>query len=109
MKFSLTHAAVLAVIVIAGAGAANAKDYTITLKGVEWQPADLAVNAGEKIKLTVVNKTDKAAEFESDDLDREKVVAANSSVVIDLGPLQPGVYPYDNDFHEDSKGTITAK
>ena len=107
MKFSISSVALLAVIL--AAGAANAKDYTLTLKGTEFQPSNLEVNAGEKIKLTVVNKTDKAAEFESDDLDREKVVAARSSIVVELEPLKPGVYAYGNDFHEETKGTITAK
>ena len=107
MKFSLKYAAVLAVIL--AAGAANAKDYTITLKGDKFDPQNLEVIAGEKIKLTIVNKTDKAAEFESDDLDREKVVAANSSIVVDLEPLKAGTYTFDNDFHEDTKGTIIAK
>jgi hypothetical protein len=107
MKFSISQVAMLAVILVAGA--AEAKDYTLTLKGSGFEPATLEVNANEKIKLTVINKTDKAAEFESDDLDREKVVAANSSIVVDLEPLKPGKYEFDNDFHEETKGTIIAK
>lgn len=107
MKFSISHVAMLAVVL--AAGAANAKDYTITLKGTEFKPANLDVAAGEKFKLIVKNDTDKAAEFESEDLDREKVVAAHSSVVLDIGPLKAGVYPYENEFHAESKGTITAK
>ena len=107
MKLSFTHATMLAVVF--AAGAAHAKDYTITLKDNAFTPSNLEVPAGEKIKLTVVNHTDKAAEFESDDLDREKVVAANSSIEVILDAMKPGVYPYDNDFHEETKGTITAK
>ena len=107
MKVSFTLGVMLAVVLVAGA--ANAKDYTITLKDDAFTPANLEVPAGEKVKLTVKNATDKAAEFESDDLDREKVVAANSAIEVILDAMKPGIYTYDNDFHDATKGTITAK
>jgi plastocyanin len=107
MKFSLAPVAALAIIL--AAGTATAKDYSLTLKDNAFEPANLEVAAGEKIKLTVKNETDKAAEFESDDLDREKVVAAHSSIVVEFDALKPGTYEFDNDFHEATKGTITAK
>lgn len=107
MKCSFAHVAALAAILVAGA--ANATDYNVTLIGDQWVPANINVKAGEKVKLTVKNETNKAAEFESDDLDREKVVAARSTIVVEFDAMKPGKYEFDNDFHEETKGTITAK
>lgn len=86
-----------------------AEDYTITLKGDTFSPAELTVPANQKIKLVVKNENNTAAEFESSELSREKVVGANSQITLMVGPLKPGSYHYDNDFHEESKGVITAK
>lgn len=114
MKTLITSAVLAALFLSATAYAADkpaAKEnaYIITLKGDQFSPKDLLIPAGQKVEITVKNETDKAAEFESDDIDREKVVAANGEVKLMVGPLKAGTYAYLNDYHEESKGTITAK
>jgi hypothetical protein len=89
--------------------AAHADDYTITLKDKQFTPSNLSIPANQKIKLTVKNLNSSAAEFESSDLDREKVVEANGEITVFIGPLDPGGYGYFNDFDRDATGTITAK
>jgi len=90
--------------------AAHAEDYVITLKNNKFSPAELIVPAGPRIKITVKNLDATPAEFESSDLDREKVVAANSEIIIFIGPLDAGRYGYFDDFHRDTTtGTIIAK
>ena len=92
------------------AAQASAEDYTITLKDHQFTPQNLELPAKQKIKLTVKNQQTEPAEFESSDLDREKVVAANSEIIVYIGPLDAGSYSYFDDFHRDTtKGTITVK
>ena len=92
------------------AGRAYAEDYVITIKDHKVIPADLTIPAGQKIKITVKNLDGTPAEFESSDLNREKVVGGNSEIIVFIGPLDVGTYAYFDDFHHDTTtGTITAK
>ncbi len=107
---------VLAVIVSAGllgAGAgASAQDAQaqIAIREHRFVPEEIAVPARAKIKLLVDNQDATAEEFESYELNREKVVPPKSQVTIFVGPLEPGRYPFFGDFHKDSaNGVLIAK
>ena len=93
------------------AAAVHADDakYVITEKDKQFSPASLTVPAGQKIKITVKNADATPAEFESSDFDREKVVGANSEIIVFIGPLDAGTYGYFDDFHRESTGQIIAK
>jgi len=85
-------------------------DYKLVIKDHRFDPAELTVPAGKKIKLTILNQDDTPEEFDSHDLNREKVIAGHSSATIFIGPLKPGRYKYDGEFHDDTaKGVIIAK
>lgn len=89
---------------------AQAEDYVLTLKNNQFSPRELTVPAGQKVKITVKNLDTTPAEFESSDLNREKVVAANSEIFVFIGPLDAGRYGFFDDFHRDkTTGTIIAK
>lgn len=90
-------------------GAAQADDYTLTLKDHQFSPNPITIPANRKIKLTVKNLQSGPAEFESSDLNREKVVEANGQIVVYIGPLDPGKYGYFDDFNHTTTGTIIAK
>ncbi len=79
------------------------------LKDHRFSPASLTIPAGQKVQVTVKNEMASAAEFESDDFDREKVVAANDSINVFIGPLKAGTYHYFDDFHHESTGVIVAR
>ena len=83
--------------------------YSLTISNGRFEPATLAVKAGVKFKLMVSNKSAKAAEFESAELNREKIVPAGGSVTIYIGPLEPGAYPFFDDFDQKNRGKIVAK
>ncbi len=91
--------------------AAHAQDasYAISIQNHHFSPATVSVKAGQKIKLIVTNSGSKPAEFESAELNREKVIAGGSSAVIYVGPLEPGSYPFFDDFDPSNKGQIVAK
>lgn len=85
-------------------------DYTLIIKDHRFQPAELNVPAGKKIKLSVENKDTTPEEFESHPLNREKVIAGNSTATIYIGPLEPGRYPFFGEFNEaTAQGVIVAK
>ena len=86
-----------------------AENYVITLKDHQFTPRTLALPANQKIKLIVKNQQPIPAEFESAELNREKVVPPHGEVTVILGPLDPGTYGYLDDFHRDTTGTITVK
>src|ERR1035437_4404309 len=87
--------------------AARADDYVLSLKDHQFSPAELVLPANQKIKLIVKNLDATPAEFESADLNREKVVDANASITVFLGPMDIGIYSYFDDFHRDTtSGTI---
>jgi plastocyanin len=93
----------------ASAFAADA-DFTLTIRDHVFQPAQLEIPSGKKIKLLVVNQDATPEEFESHPLNREKVIAGNSSAIIYIGPLEPGRYPFFGEFNENTaQGVIVVK
>ena len=90
---------------------AHAQDASasVTMTKGGFQPSTVSVKAGVKIKLTVHNAQSDAAEFESADLNREKVIPAGSTATVYVGPLEPGSYGFFDDFHPSSTGRIVAK
>jgi hypothetical protein len=92
------------------AGNAHADDYVLTLKDHKFAPEQLVVPAGQKIKVIVRNMDKTPAEFESFDLNREKVIKGGEEVTVVLGPLDAGSYKIFDDFHKDTAaGTIKAQ
>ena len=90
---------------------AQEKDtFILTIKDHRFQPEELQVPAGRKIKLVVKNLDPTAEEFESHDLKREKVIAGNSEATLSIGPLKAGVYKFVGEYNEKTaKGRIVAK
>jgi len=85
-------------------------DYTLTIKDHRFQPPELAIPPGKKIKLLVVNQDATPEEFDSHALNREKVIAGNGSAVIFIGPLTPGRYTFAGEFHAaTAQGTIVVQ
>lgn len=95
----------------AGAAAsAETPTYSLTIKDHQFQPGEIEVPAGTKIKLLVTNADPTAEEFESDALRREKVIAAGTEGTIYVGPLEPGTYEFYGDFNpKTARGRLVAK
>jgi plastocyanin len=75
-----------------------------------FEPASFDVAAGAPIKLTVVNQGDSPIEFESFELNRERVVQPGHSITVQLPKLDPGEYHFFDDFHHEvAQGTIVAR
>ena len=81
----------------------------LVIRDHKFVPERLEAPAGVKFKLLVKNEGDSASEFESFELNREKVVNAGQEITVFLGPLDPGEYKFIDDFHQETKGTLVAK
>ena len=96
----------------AAASFAAADEFTLTIKDHAFEPKEITIPAGKKIKLLVVNQDATPAEFESKPLGREKVIPGKSTGIVNLGPLKPGRYPFVEEYHETeaaAQGTIIVK
>jgi hypothetical protein len=68
------------------------------------------VPAGQKVKLIVENQDATPEEFESHELNREKIVAPKSKVSIFIGPLKAGKYPFFGEFNQaTARGLVIAE
>ena len=89
---------------------AEVKQYTLTLRNHRFVPAELTIPANTKVKLLVVNEDATPEEFESHELNREKIVTGKGSITVFIGPLKPGRYPFFGEFHmESAQGVLIAK
>jgi plastocyanin len=84
--------------------------YKLVINDHRFQPAELTIPSGTKIKLTVKNQDATPEEFDSHPLNREKVIAGRSTATIYIGPLAPGRYTFTGEFHSDTaQGVIIAQ
>ena len=87
-----------------------ADDFKIIIKDHQFDPKELVVPTQKKIKILVENQDPSAEEFESYDLNREKVIAGNGKATIFIGPLKPGTYKYFGEFNpKTAQGTIVVE
>ena len=85
-------------------------EFRLSIREHRFEPAELRVPAGKRIRLTIVNQDPAAEEFESYELHREKLIPANSSGTVYIGPLEAGRYPFFGDFHpQTTTGVIVAE
>jgi plastocyanin len=109
-KLKLFALAAVALPLLLSPAAAEDAEAALSIKDHKFDPAELVVPAGKRIKLTVKNLDATPEEFESHELRREKVIPGGAQAVIYIGPLKPGTYKFFGEFHEDTaQGRIVAK
>jgi len=85
-------------------------DFTLTIKDHQFQPTEINVPAGKKIKLRIENQDATPEEFESNELKREKVIAGHGKATLYIGPLVAGHYPFFGEYHKNTaQGVIIAQ
>ena len=104
--YTLTTVAILCVTTAMAADS----EYALTIQDHRFQPAELAIPAGKKIRLSVENRDATPDEFESHDLNREKIISGKSTATIYVGPLTPGRYRFFGEYNEKTaQGVIVAQ
>ena len=71
----------------------------IEIKDHLFFPATIEIPANTKVKLLIINLDPTAEEFESYELNREKVISGNRKAIIFVGPLEAGEYPFFGEFY----------
>ncbi len=85
-------------------------EISLVIKNHRFEPAELKVPAGQRIKLIVHNQDSTAEEFESHDLNREKIVPPGAKATVFVGPLKTGRYAFFGEYHEaTAKGVLIAE
>ena len=103
----------LGAVVMVGIGAATvrADDKTLTLAVDEqgFAPAQIEAPVGGRIRLEVTNGTSAAIEFESFELNRERVIQPGQTAAVYLSDLSAGTYEFFDDFHHSRRGVLVVK
>lgn len=104
----------LLVPLLAGSAlAAHASDmptFHLLVKAGHFTPETLDVPANTRFRLLIKNEGPGAAEFESLELRKEKVLAPGVESFLIFQPLKPGSYKFFDEFHPDTaQGRIVAK
>ena len=108
MKKLFVFIALITIIVVRAIAADN--EVELVISNHRFEPPEVKVPAGQKIKLIVHNQDTGAEEFESHELNREKIIAAGAKATIFIGPLSPGRYPFYGEFNEKTaQGAVVAE
>jgi plastocyanin len=106
----LRNLAIVFLLLLTSSAYADDFEAHLLIREHKFEPAELTVPAGRKIKLLVENQDATPEEFESNELNREKIVVGKGTIVVFLGPLDAGRYPFFGDFHQETaQGVLIAK
>lgn len=104
---TLSMAAVLSFAIAAWAATAEIE---LIIKDHLFFPATLEIPAGQKVRIRIINQDPTPEEFESFELNREKLVVGNGQTVVFIGPLEPGEYPFFGEFYpKTAQGVVVVK
>jgi hypothetical protein len=92
-------AGAISALLLAGAAWGKTPQFEIEIADHLFLPDELRIPADTKVKLVVFNRDPTPEEFESYELNREKVIMGGRSGVIFIGPLRPGLYPFFGEFN----------
>ena len=94
MRFAL-----LVILLLPVNAIAKTPVFEIEIRNHLFHPEEITIPADTKVKLVVYNRDDTPEEFESYELNREKVIMGGRKANIFIGPLAPGIYPYFGEFN----------
>lgn len=104
------HLVLIALLLLPLSTFAEDSEYTLVISNHRFEPNELAIPIGQKIKLRIENHDSSAEEFDSYALNREKIIAGNGKATLFIGPLDAGSYTFIGEYHADTaKGVIIAK
>lgn len=106
----MKHVLLFSLLLLPSAAFAAEDIYTLIIKDHRFQPSEISIPAGKKIKLLVENQDATPEEFESHSLNREKIIAGNGKATIYIGPLKAGRYTFEGEFNaKTAQGVIVVQ
>lgn len=107
-RFALIVMAILTTVVaLPGAGRGEEDPtFRVEFKDGVVMPLRLEVPANRRFRLELHNTGQTAAEFESRELRKEKVLAPGSTSVLVIRTLDPGEYQFFDDFHLEAPPSV---
>jgi len=90
---------IAALSLLAAVAYAATPEFEIEIRNHLFVPDVLTIPANTKVKLIVYNRDSTPEEFESFELNREKVIMGGRKAIIFIGPLAPGEYPFFGEFN----------
>ena len=97
-------------LLCSGHSTAATPEFEIEIRNHLFQPDVLTIPAGIKVKLIIYNRDPTPEEFESYELNREKVIPGGRKAIVFIGPLAPGRYPFFGEFNpQTALGTIIVE
>jgi hypothetical protein len=89
---------------------AEVPEFTLEIRDHLFFPSRFTIPRDQKVKLVVINRDTTPEEFESYELNREKVVMGERQAILFVGPLPPGEYPFFGEFHpKTALGTLLVE
>ncbi len=73
--------------------------FTLEIQNHLFMPSTLVIPANTKVKIIVKNNDSTPEEFESYELNREKIIMGGAKAIIFVGPLPAGDYPFFGEFN----------
>ncbi len=106
----ITTLAVAASILFCNWAQSAEVEFGLVIKNHRFEPTEIKIPAGQRVKLIVHNQDSTPEEFESHSLNREKVIPGGTKATIFIGPLKPGRYPFVGEYNEaTAKGAVVAE
>ena len=110
MMSNLARNLLILSMLLVGSVYAKKPTFEIIIRDHLFYPSTFEIPARTKVKLIILNKDTTSEEFESYELNREKIIMGNSKAVVFIGPLEPGVYPFFGEFNiKTAQGVILVK
>lgn len=84
--------------------------FEVEIRNHLFFPAEIVIPSNTKVKLRITNHDDTPEEFDSFDLNREKVIFPNRTATIFIGPLSPGEYSFFGEYNPNTaQGVVIVK
>jgi hypothetical protein len=101
--------ALLVVLVLVCEKVYAVEEFMLELKNHLFYPSIIEVPANRKVKLIIHNLDPTPEEFDSFELNREKVIFAGRKATIYIGPLKPGTYSFFGEFNPNTaRGSVIS-
>ena len=82
----------------------------ISIKSKKFVPDEIHIRANQAVTFRIINEDATPVEFESSDLNKEKLVPPGKTIDIPLKGLKPGTYEFFSDFGpKDLRGKIIVE